>query len=174
MLRSMFLGALLLLLTGCWTSRPWFAASDGKPVIPDGHYRFVTGEMPGEGDLLSTHNGPDGSMAIDGGDQRLVAILVPLGKGDTHRHIVQLQRDDGVARNALFMLLDDSKGRYRLALLPCAKPWSERAEASGGSIVRDPQSAASCIFATRAALLAALTAVSKSASFDLELIPEAR
>ncbi|RVT91203.1 hypothetical protein [Sphingomonas crocodyli] len=171
MSRLFLLGALLL-LTGCWTSGPWYTSSDNRPAIPDGRYRLMAAEMPGEGDVLTIRRRPDGATAIEGGDQALSAIMLPLGKAP-HRHILQLQREDGVARGALYMLLDTDKGRYRLALLPCSGPWAKAAEASGGSIVRDPQSAATCTFATQKALLAALTAISKNARFDFDLIPEA-
>ena len=158
------------MLTGCWTGGHWYAASDSRPVLPDGRYRLVTDEMPGKGDVLSIHRRPDGATAIEGGDNPLIAVLVPLGGASPHRHVVQLQRDDGVARRALFILLDDSGGRYRLALLPCSGSRAEAARASGGSIARDPQSAATCNFGTREALLANLVAVSRDARFDLELV----
>ena len=165
---------LLLLLSGCWTGGPWYGAADNRSAVPDGRYRLVHSEMPGEGDILSIHGRSDGATVIDGTDHPLTAILVPLGGANAHRYVVQLQRDDGVAHSAMFMLLDDSGDRYRLALLPCSRPWSDEAEASGGSISRDPQSAATCTFATRDGLLNSLASVSKIAKFELELVRQAR
>lgn len=167
--------AALILLAGCWTGMPWLLPSDAPPVLADGAYRMASIDDPtGAGDLLSISRQPDGSLAIEGSDNPLNAVIVPLDPlRAPHRHIVQLQRPDRPTK-ALFMLLDNSAGRYRLALLPCADRWAEAAERSGGSIIRDPQAAATCRFLDKSALLDALAAASDEATFDFELVPEAR
>ena len=165
--------AALFLLAGCWTGMPWLQPPDATPVLADGAYRLSSAEEPNvPGDLMTIARQPDGTLAIEGADNPLNAVIVPLDPlRAPHRHIVQLQRPDRPTK-ALFMLLDDSDGRYRLALLPCADRWAEAAEKSGGSIVRDPQAAATCRFLDKRALFDALAAASKEAVFDLELIRE--
>jgi hypothetical protein len=165
----------VFLLAGCWTGTPWFTPSGTATPLPDGRYRMLSAETPSaQGDVLSVTRQPDGALALDGADKPLRAVIVPLDPaGASHRHIVQLQQA-GHTTHALYLLLDDGDGRYRLALLPCGDRWAEAAERSGGSIIRDPQAAATCDFGNRDALVAALGAASRTATFDLELVPEAR
>ena len=169
---------MLLALAGCWSGQPWFAASDGVAIIPDGRYRLVEPGAPPEGsDVLRITRQPDGSLKIDGAESPLRAVLVPLGGATgAGRYIVQLEKPDPERPGkAMFMALDNRNGRYRIAVLNCGSAAAKAAEASGGSIARDPQSASTCVFGDRDALVTTMrAAMAATPALDLELerIPE--
>jgi hypothetical protein len=145
----------LLPLSGCWTGMPWYAASDAVNVIPDGRYRMVAEEEPGEaGEMLRISRQSDGSLRLDGSGEPFRAIVVPLnpGSGD-HRYIVQVEDAPMGARSVLFLLLDNRDGRYRVSALPCGGEVAEIVRGSGGSVSRDPQSATTCEFQDRKTLV---------------------
>lgn len=169
--------AALFLLGGCWAGPAWFKATEAVAVIPDGKYRLVeTGASPLQGDVLGIVRQADGALAISGADKPLRAVIVPLDPArHAGRYIVQLEQIAEHPRNALYMLLDSGSGRYRLTLLPCSSAAGEAAQQSGGHVSRDPQSASSCIFADRAALVTALLAAAdRPPAAELELIPVAQ
>jgi hypothetical protein len=94
----------------------------------------------------------DGSYRIDGPDPALRVTLVPL---DATRSldIVQLERAADPHPKALYLLLDHSDDRLRIALLPCDDRAADPVAGAGGDVVRDPQAGATCQFATRSALV---------------------
>ncbi|CAN5792899.1 hypothetical protein BH11PSE6_BH11PSE6_08960 [soil metagenome] len=169
--------AALFLLGGCWSGPAWFSAAEAVAVIPDGNYRLVeTGASPLQGDVLGITRQADGALAVSGADNPLRAVIVPLDPArPAGLYIVQLEQIAEHPRNALYMLLDNGGGRYRLTLLRCTSAAGDVAKESGGHVSRDPQSASSCIFADRATLVTALRAAAdRPPAAELELIPVAQ
>lgn len=164
-----------LMLGGCWTGLPWFAASEAVTVIPDGSYRLAEPGAPPEGaDVLRISRQKDHSLLIGGADAPLRAIVVPLGGAVTNanRYIVQLQKlDPHRPAKAMFLMLDNGQGRFRIAVLGCGSVAAAAAERSGGSVARDPQSASTCIFGDRDTLVTTLRAAADAEpALDLELV----
>lgn len=166
------LGALLS-LAACWTGDPWFAASEGVAVLPDGSYRLAEGNAPpNTGDRIRVRRQADHSLLIDGAEKPWRAIIVPLDAHNGTRFLVQLQ-EQNVDRpgHALFVLLDVIGGHYRVAVLGCGGVAQAAVERSGGFVTSDPQSAATCVFHDRMTLLTQMRAAAdQEPALDLELL----
>ncbi|MGY4395812.1 hypothetical protein ACVWZA_000973 [Sphingomonas sp. UYAg733] len=168
--------AALLVLSACWNGAAWFTAEQAVQAIPDGRYRLVEPgvQSPESGDTITIAQQPDHSLSITGPDNPWRAIVVPVDPALPGRFIVQLQqisagRPDS---SAGFVLLDTRAGGYRISILACAGAAREAIERSGGHVSRDPQSAASCIFADRATFLTQFRAAAQTEpAADLELRP---
>jgi hypothetical protein len=164
---------MLLTLAGCWSGRPWFAASDSVAAIPDGRYRLAEpGGRPEGNEVLRIAHQRDGALRIDGGDAPLRAVIVPLGgAGGVGRYIVQLEKPDpDRPGKAMFLMLDGREGRYQITIPRCGSAAAEAAEGSGGSVARDPQAGSTCVFADRDTLVTTLrAAMAATPEPDLEL-----
>lgn len=171
-LRFLLAPMLLVTLASCWTGDPWFDAAEAVAVIPDGRYRLAETGATAGGDRLDIRRQRDNSLIVTGPDNPWRAIIVPLDPEDKNRFVIQLQEQNPRhPTHALFVLLDASKRRYRIAVLDCRGAAAQAVKDTGGRISSDPQSGASCIFADRATLLAQLRAAStEKAGLDLELV----
>jgi hypothetical protein len=162
--------ALLPLLAGCWTGEPWFTPSDAVAALPDGNYRLTEADSA-DGEIVQITRQPDGALQIAGPEGPLYrAIPVPLNPGMADdRYIVQFESVMPGSQAALYLLLDGSNGRYRASIMSCSGDVAEAVGHSGGTVTRDPQTAASCHFDERDTLVSWLRTRAQDESFDIEL-----
>lgn len=156
-------------LGGCWSGPPILDASQAANVIPDGVYRLDDDEA---GDRLRIGRQRDGSLLVTGAEQPWRVIVGSIDPGRKEQFVVQMQNAERPQR-ASYMLLDTSNKRLRLTILSCSGDARAAVERTGGTIGRDPQSAASCSFATRATLIEQLRKARPASGSDstVELIP---
>lgn len=164
MSRCLGLLVILLSLSACWSGLPFFTAADAVPAIPDGLYRMAeTDAGATEGETIRISRQPDNSLRVDGGDHPMRALTVPLDSSRPGLFILQLQKLDPAdadrAPKAMYMLLDMKGNTPRIGILPCDATTGALVTRQGGSVARDPQSAASCTFPDRALLHQQMLAV---------------
>ncbi|WP_311270741.1 hypothetical protein [Sphingobium sp. WCS2017Hpa-17] len=164
MLRRLGLVVSLLSLSACWSGLPFFTPADAVPTIPDGLYRMAeTDAGATEGETIRISRQPDNSLRVEGGDHPMRALTVPLDSSRPDLFILQLQKlnpaDADRAPKAMYMLLDMTGHTPRIGILPCDGETGALVTRQGGSVARDPQSAASCTFPSRALLHQQMRAV---------------
>jgi len=146
-----------LTLSGCWTGDAYLTSRDAFAVIPDGRYKLDQ-EIPDE--LLTFKRQPDNSYVMTGPEQPWRLTLAQLASGRPNRFVVQAQmmsHGRTSPSGALYMLVDREPAGLRAYLLGCDGVAREAVEKSGGTIARDPNSAATCRFKDRRTLFEMLT-----------------
>ncbi|WP_420145723.1 hypothetical protein [Sphingobium sp.] len=163
-MRYLFLLAAIWPLSACWSGLPFYTAADAAPAIAEGVYRMSeAGSDMADGDRITIRQRADKSLSIEGGDHPMQALTIPLGSDYPGRFIVQLQKIDPAsadrAPKAMYLLLDNRDDKMLISILPCDAETGAIVRAHGGSVARDPQSAASCTFPSRALLHRQMLAV---------------
>lgn len=163
------------ILASCWDGGIWYAPSASGAPITAGMYRVVEPGRPADNDeRLFINRNKDGSLTLTV-DTSWRIVTVPFGPAEEKRYIVQAQRVDGEQRDdhALLFLLELRDNRSFITLPPCGGATREAVEQSGGTILRDPNSAPGCRFATQKTFERQLTAFIASPDRkgpDLELV----
>nr|KIS34452.1 hypothetical protein TQ38_02425 [Novosphingobium sp. P6W] len=131
-----------------------------------------------EGDRISVRNQSDHTMLLTGAERpwQAIAVRVDPARGDWFLlQLRQADEDDAFIRSkALYMLLDVQPDGLFLTILPCGGFIAEAVERAGGSISRDPQSAASCTFPDKTTLTTQLQVLlQQPPRHDVQLLPDA-
>ena len=163
----------MLLLAGCWTGPPFYAASDAVTALPPGIYTMIS-PSDGESDIEKVRVSirADGMTLIQAEEERPSVVgLVPLGASG-RRYVGWAENDDPAAADEehAYWLLEARRGEFLLHMPLCKDEAARIATAAGADVSDEPKSPV-CRFPDRRSLERALRRLRPSDEDAVRLIP---